>query len=258
MSQDLFDADHARKFANYLFLTGQYEFAAEEFERVVFLAPDDSSARIKLLDAYISDGKFETGLNRLTDFYRIDAELPPSFTKQYLKLMFYMEHYSEADTFLKSYQGFGNTYKHCYTANFQMLDNNWDKAKSNLEIINQKDNSYFRNLESIVRLKEETKYKSPALAGIYSAIIPGSGKVYTKNWQDGLVAFLFVSVNAWQAYRGFDKYGTKSAYGWIFGSLAVTFYAGNIFGSVKSAKKYNNKLDEDIFNRSSAALLNNL
>jgi hypothetical protein len=55
-------------------------------------------------------------------------------------------------------------------------------------------------------------------------------------------------VNIWQAYRGFSKSGKNSVYGWVFASLATGFYIGNIFGSHKSAKKYNKKIDDNLYN----------
>ena len=75
-----------------------------------------------------------------------------------------------------------------------------------------------------------------------SAIIPGSGKFYTGRWRDGAVAFLFVSLNTWQAYRAFNKNGINSIYGWIFGTISLTFYSANIYGSYKSALNFNKKI----------------
>jgi hypothetical protein len=89
------------------------------------------------------------------------------------------------------------------------------------------------------------KFKSPFIAAGFSAIIPGTGKFYTKNWSDGIFSMLFVAGNAWQAYRGFNEHGVRSAYGWAFAGLSASFYIGNIFGSAKAAKRYNkNKKNE--------------
>jgi hypothetical protein len=105
---------------------------------------------------------------------------------------------------------------------------------------------------SIVKLTEkagQTKFKSPFMAGGFSAIIPGTGKFYTKNWNDGLFSMLFIASTAWQAYRGFSEHGTKSAYGWTFAGLSVSFYIGNIFGGVKAARRYNTMKRNEIENQ---------
>ena len=42
------------------------------------------------------------------------------------------------------------------------------------------------------------------------------------------------------AEKLFNEKGIESVYGWIMGTLSVGFYIGNIYGSVKSARLYNN------------------
>jgi hypothetical protein len=56
------------------------------------------------------------------------------------------------------------------------------------------------------------------------------------------------------SYRGFSKKGVKSANGWIFGSLTVGFYFGNIFGSYKAAKNYNQIEYDKLYNEAKAAV----
>ena len=89
------------------------------------------------------------------------------------------------------------------------------------------------------------------MAAGFSAIIPGTGKFYTRNWSDGLFSMLFIAGNAWQAYRGFNAHGIKSGYGWAFASLSASFYIGNIIGGAKAAKRYNknkrNEVDNQVF-----------
>ena len=48
-----------------------------------------------------------------------------------------------------------------------------------------------------------------------------------------------VGGTAFQAYRGFNNEGLSSTSGWIFTALSSGFYAGNIYGSAKSAQVYN-------------------
>lgn len=89
--------------------------------------------------------------------------------------------------------------------------------------------------------KIEPAYKSPTLAGILSAIIPGSGKMYVGEWGDGITAFVVTSLFAFLAYDNFQADHTTRA--WIFTGLGAFFYAGNIYGSVASAQIFNARID---------------
>ncbi|HAX96598.1 MAG TPA: hypothetical protein DCY35_08790, partial [Prolixibacteraceae bacterium] len=88
------------------------------------------------------------------------------------------------------------------------------------------------------------KRKSPALAALMSAVIPGSGKAYSERWGDAVISLLFVGSNAWASYRAFNKKGVKSVNGWIFGTLAFSFYSSNIWGSAQAAKSYNSEVNQ--------------
>jgi hypothetical protein len=109
--------------------------------------------------------------------------------------------------------------------------------------------SFPGNLIILSESASKTKFKSPFIAAGFSAIIPGTGKFYTKNWADGIFSMLFVAGNAWQSYRGFKEHGIKSAYGWAFGTLSASFYIGNIFGSAKAARRYNLLKKNEIENK---------
>ena len=76
--------------------------------------------------------------------------------------------------------------------------------------------------------------------------MPGSGKIYSGEWQDGLLAFSMIAATGLQSYIGFKKNGIESFSGWFFGTLGFGFYIGNITGSIKSANKYNFKKNEII------------
>lgn len=90
---------------------------------------------------------------------------------------------------------------------------------------------------------KKMKKKSPMLAGVMSAIIPGSGKIYAGNTGQGLAAMTMVGIlgiSAAESYfRPFDrsdKKGYKSPEFITFGSLFTIFYVGNIWGSALSVK----------------------
>ncbi len=79
--------------------------------------------------------------------------------------------------------------------------------------------------------------KKPWLAALYSGLVPGLGKVYTGEWKDGVYAFAIVSAFSWLTYRFAEKRGL-SPYTFLYGSMALSFYVGNVYGSWKSAVRH--------------------
>jgi tetratricopeptide (TPR) repeat protein len=93
-------------------------------------------------------------------------------------------------------------------------------------------------------------HKSPPVAAVLSAVIPGSGKVYAGRNTDGIYSFLLVGVTSWFAYEGFRDHGISSGKGWWFASSSAFFYAGNVYGAAVAARQYNTvvleRLDHEI------------
>ena len=87
--------------------------------------------------------------------------------------------------------------------------------------------------------------RSPFLAGAFSTIVPGTGRLYTGRFSDALTTLFTVGITGWQAYDGFRRDGLSSAKGWTLGTLCGIFYVGNIYGSVISARVYNRHITDE-------------
>jgi tetratricopeptide (TPR) repeat protein len=83
---------------------------------------------------------------------------------------------------------------------------------------------------------DEIPAKDPTTAGMLS-IIPGGGQLYCKRYQDAVTAFLINGGLIWAAWEAFDN--ENYALGTVIGFVEFGFYAGNIYGAVSSAHKYN-------------------
>lgn len=83
---------------------------------------------------------------------------------------------------------------------------------------------------------QSVKRRSPVVAGLYSAIVPGLGKIYAGKTKQGIASFLPVLTLGLLTYEGLRKDGPLSARFIGFGSLFTVFYVGNIWGSVLSVK----------------------
>jgi len=83
---------------------------------------------------------------------------------------------------------------------------------------------------------ESSNSKSPVLAGILSALLPGAGRVYAGKWFDGFMGFVMVFLTATSAYESSKR---DNMFNKVFSySMAGIFYTGEIYGAYRSAKYY--------------------
>jgi len=90
------------------------------------------------------------------------------------------------------------------------------------------------------------KTKSPLLAGVFSAVIPGLGKIYAGKTGEGISAFLTTGVLGAMTAKSYLKKGIKSPRTLIFGTLFGIYYTGNIWGSVFAVQIAENEYNESI------------
>jgi tetratricopeptide (TPR) repeat protein len=100
--------------------------------------------------------------------------------------------------------------------------------------------------EAVVELDryQELPEKSPVLAGIMSAILPGSGYFYAEHYGDGITAFLIngLFIAGTVAAINQENYAVAG----IVGGIGVPFYLGNIYGSANAAKKWNHGVRNEV------------
>ena len=96
------------------------------------------------------------------------------------------------------------------------------------------------------RIKQNIEPKSAFLAGLYSSLLPGMGKVYAGDYGSGVSAFLTNAALGAMFYENFRKDGIKDPKTIIFGTLFSAFYIGNIWGSVVNVKVHNQILYDGI------------
>ncbi len=92
-----------------------------------------------------------------------------------------------------------------------------------------------------------TASRSPVLAGIFSAILPGSGQFYTGHPVDGAQALLFVGAFATATFASYRyEHDRQGPYPLTIttATIAGIFYAANVYGAVRSAGFYNKNARE--------------
>jgi len=82
-------------------------------------------------------------------------------------------------------------------------------------------------------------YKDPTKAAIFSAVIPGSGKIYAGRSIDGVFSFILIAGTTYLAYNGFQN--DRNVKAWLFTGITGIFYIGNIYGSYINARLYNSQ-----------------
>lgn len=102
-----------------------------------------------------------------------------------------------------------------------------------------------KTLDSISFFLKTHKYKSPALAACLSAVVPGLGKIYCGRFGEGISAFITVGALGAITAENWVKYGPKNWKTILFGSFAVLFHVGNIYGSYASVNIVNSEIDDN-------------
>jgi len=93
------------------------------------------------------------------------------------------------------------------------------------------------SLEAAINHERNRDKKSLLIAGLSSAVIPGSGYFYTGNYRLGAVSMATNGALLFLAYNGYSR---GNYFQMIFFSvIEFSFYNYSIVGSVKSAHEYN-------------------
>lgn len=239
MSQNLFDKENSSRFANYLFTSAEYDLARPEFERLVFMDSADLDSRIKLIRTYRFTREYSSGVRRIHQMYpALNHGLPGEISLEYGRLLIADNQLEQASMFLHTTCSLSRKTSLFLETSLALYKQEWATANS-LLLKASGDEKYTVPYLNIVQEAQSIRLKKPWLSAGLSAIVPGTGKIYSGYWKDGLMSFLFTSVAIWQSYRGFNKSGISSVYGWAYGAMGAGFYIGNIYGSIKAAHKYN-------------------
>jgi tetratricopeptide (TPR) repeat protein len=255
-SQDLFSLQNGKKFADYLYKKSYFEQAAFEYERLLFLEPDNDTLKLNLVEAYRRLGKPDIAISRSRQLYASIEDYPFDFAISHAILLLQNNSFSDFNSFVNSQNLFDEQEKKILVLYETTLSGNWKIAYTQMRFLKEGEIYQNKNLESIITNGVSIKYKSPAKAAIFSAILPGSGKFYTKNRKDALIGLVMIGGSAFSSYRGFNKNGISSFQGWFFGGIATGFYGGNIYGSYKAAILYNDKIDIKLNNEAKEVIFN--
>lgn len=244
-SQTAYDFEHTLKFGQYLFNTNQYQLAAQEFERAVYFHPNDSLSNFMLFKTYSVLNQTDKALSGYKKYSgdKTLSSMPDSYGTLYASLLIKNANYSQCLSFIDKNCCLSDKSK--YLVSTYLVKKEWDKAWSEAEYLD----STHPEISPLLNLVDKSKainYKSPGLGAVFSAIIPGTGKLYAGAWQDAIIGFLMTSTSGFLAYRSYDKYGIRNPYTWFLGAVAIGYYSGNVYGGYNAVRKYNLKQEQTI------------
>jgi outer membrane protein assembly factor BamD (BamD/ComL family) len=250
----LTDADQILGFANALFNDGDYFRAITEYKRFLFLHPTDPRAGRVRLQVGLSYQRGQQWDDARQTFESIARQHPdPEIRAEAAYLVgetsFQQGRYAQAIADLRPVaERYGHTpvgERARYLLGWSYLRaRQWPEASQTFESIGTTSPLFpsSRVLADAAREGERLPRKSPALAGLMSAVIPGTGHFYTGRLRDGTIAlllngaFLAAGIEAVSA-------GNEAAAGLLF-FFEAAWYSGALYGAVNAAQKYNRDLEE--------------
>ncbi len=248
-SQNLFDEEHSKKYAQYLFENKDYKRASTEFERLVLIAPENNNYKTKLINSYKLSGNILKTTFTISRFFGKNSNFYSNdLLNTYLQMKILQNEFIFCDSILRKDTILPKINKQEYQLAIYLLEKRYKDADSFIKSIKTENSEKINRLIFIYDEIKKTKFKNPFLASLLSLIFPGAGKIYSNETKNGLGVLSIIGLSTWQSYRGFKKEGIESFYAWSFATMAAGFYIGNIYGAGKSAKRdnnYKNKIFKD-------------
>lgn len=261
-----YSPENILKFADFLYQQGDYLRAADEYQRYLFSQPETNEhIHYKIAICYRFGGKTEQAIQGFETLLRMAPE------SQYANRAYYQmgATYFLQDQFAQSAQFLSEvlpriTDRHEYAESEQLIglsylmQKQWSEAGEIFKALQESDVVAVREKAAVYHGYAEKGVglptRSPLLAGVLSTIAPGSGRLYTGRFADAVTTLFIVGLTGWQAYDGFHRDGISSVKGWTLGTLCGIFYIGNIYGSVISARVYNQHVTDEFLTTLSVEL----
>jgi len=148
----------------------------------------------------------------------------------------------------KAYQNLHNFEQ----AGLHLLQHNTSSYNNLRGLLNPKDHLISNEigiLDHISKEIHEWDNKSPWLAGLMSAIIPGTGKMYAGKIGSGISSLLTVGILGVLSVENYLKDGLSDPKTILFSTMFTLFHIGNIYGSIYAVKDVQNDFNKKVEHR---------
>ncbi len=245
----IINSDMQFNFAEECFSRQDYSGAISEYNRFIHFFPEDNRVEPALFRtgmSYFKSGNFKKALVPFTaviDRYTNDLSVKAYFMiskchvmlrepgQAVINLRNLIHITDNMDTRDEAYYRTG--WIHIRTAS-------WEKAKTAFRKMGSANHEKYRLKELISKMEESeiSGRKNPSTAGLLS-VVPGMGFLYCERYRDAATAFLLNAGLILAASESFDR--DLDVLGGLITLVELSFYSGNIYGSINSAHKYNRR-----------------
>ncbi len=254
---NIFTLQKTIEFAQYQYSIGNCEIANQEYLRASYFGVlSDTNLQFALSSSICSNNlNFGKSIVRQSASFGVLSEKSKEL---YSSLLLLNRDFQAYRLFVNSSELF--TRKDSIIALFPsyfVLNNEWDKLHDfNFSVDNKSDLDilFYQQIEDRYN---QLRFKKPWLSALMSTVIPGSGKLYTGEWQDGLFTMVLVGVLAWQTTNILTKKRGFSVLGYTGAAIGGSLYISNIYGSFRSARNVNNRKLNKLYDQVDQHLLDN-
>jgi tetratricopeptide (TPR) repeat protein len=249
LSEQAFSADQMLAFAAELMREREYYRAITEYRRFLFTFPRDSRrsmAHFRVGLAFYRGIDYGKALEVFGEVAKLYPDTP--YGKQAWlwqgECLMRQGKYETAEDFYDAVRqhspgtalGEHATYRHAWAL---LRQQEWQKAAEQFRSI-PIHNSFRETAQQIVEVildKGDLSRKSPLLAGVLSATLPGSGQLYVGRQGDALLAFVLNGLFVVGIVEALNHNQVATA--GVLSLLEAGWYASNIYGAINGAHKYN-------------------
>jgi tetratricopeptide (TPR) repeat protein len=252
-------AEEVLGFANHLFDQQEFFRAIGEFQRFLFLYPDNPAAptaALRIAQCYSGGRRWEQALAAVDAFLLDHAESSLRWEAYFLRAHVYSglgqdeEAREEYRRIIKAQPPQPLIAEAWYLIGLSYAkEGRLLEAEEALRQIGRKNTIYgsAQEVRHILEEASEANRKNPDLAGFLAAILPGAGHLYCDRPGDAALAFLFTGAFAWATVEAFQQ--DNDGLGIGLALVALAFYGGNIFSAVNVAHKYNDREERRFMER---------
>ncbi len=244
-------ADLLWGFATHLYEKQNYYRALSEYQRFVFLFPTDSRvprAELQIGRCYRGEGRKDKAFSYLIRLFNRRAEEPvgPEVLLEVIAIREEQERYPQAiywaQQFIERYPDYGEIDSiYLRLAWLQIDSGGYEQAIITLERIQPGSAHYpkARSLRQTLQQRPDIRKKSPQVAGVLSAVLPGSGHLYAGRPGRAGASFLLNALFITGAVLAF-KYDSPGL-GGILTFFELGWYTGGIRSAAQTAREENQK-----------------
>ncbi len=242
-------------FAEALHTDGDYDRAITEYRRLLSYYPNSRhrpEVELLLLRCYLDATLYEeaaqfgerllavdsgTGTDEI-GFYTGAAHL---HSGGYAQARLYLGRLASGDGRFRDKAVMAEGLTYAYELNWQTANRTFASITDDSEL-----SLKARYCARLCREGADLKYKNPVIAGV-AAIVPGLGYWYDGYHQTALSALLINGLFIWGTYEAFRH--DHPGLGTTLALFELGWYAGNIYGSISSATRRNEKMRRDLLIR---------